>query len=291
MKILRTAAQMQSWSQARRAKRLSIGFVPTMGALHEGHLSLVHQARLSHDAVVVSIFVNPTQFGPQEDFARYPRPLREDLALLRRAGVEAAFVPGVRDIYPDGFATRVRVPALAMRWEGEFRPGHFEGVSTVVARLFGLVQPQAAYFGEKDFQQLRIIQRMTQDLALPVRIVPCRTHREPDGLAMSSRNRYLSKTEREEAVKLFQALYLGQELVAQGVMKTPAEITKRLKQVLVKIPRSRIEYVALVDPQTLEPKQDLRGPIRLLAALRLGKTRLIDNVEVTAPVTGRWKAA
>lgn len=280
MKIFRTVAEMRAWGNARKAQQQSIGFVPTMGALHDGHLALVRRARAETDAVVVSIFVNPLQFGPREDFKRYPRPVAHDLALLRRARVDAVWMPGASDLYPEGFSTRVSVGGLSTVLEGAHRPGHFDGVATVVAKLLAGVWPARAYFGLKDYQQVRVIDRMVRDLNLPVKIVACPTVREADGLAMSSRNRYLSKREREEAVKLYQALYLGRELISQRIMTDAKRVVKRLCGVLKTIPKSRIDYVTVADPVTLAPMTRIKRPALIAMAVRIGTTRLIDNVLV-----------
>ena len=278
MKVIRSLKEMQSYALHKRGQGRSLGFVPTMGALHEGHVALVTQARRENDLTIVSIFVNPLQFGPKEDFRRYPRTEARDLRLLRDTA-DVVFIPSAPEMYPAGFTTQVDVRgSLGSLWEAASRPGHFNGVATVVAKLFALVLPTRAYFGQKDYQQLRVIQRMTADLNLPVQIIPCRTLRESDGLAMSSRNRYLSAREREEAVKIQQALYLGEELIVQQAMKKPEQIVRRLTQILAAIPKSRVDYVAVADPLTLEPLKTLRRPLLLAAAVRIGKTRLIDNV-------------
>jgi len=278
MKIIESVVAMQSFSCKMRRQGRSIGFVPTMGALHEGHASLVRRARRENDLVVVSIFVNPLQFGPKEDFKKYPRTAARDLALLKAEKADIVFMPMAPALYPGGFTTRIRVPALDAVLEGASRPGHFQGVTTIVAKLLNMVQPMRAYFGAKDYQQVRIIRRMVDDLNMPVRIVACPTVRESDGLALSSRNRYLSRTEREEAVKIHQALFLGRELVSEKIMLDSRALIRRLSQILAKIPRSQIDYLAVVDPETLEPMSKIRRPALLAAAVRIGKTRLIDNI-------------
>jgi pantoate--beta-alanine ligase len=252
-----------------------------MGALHEGHIALVRRARRENDVVVVSIFVNPLQFGPKEDFKKYPRTIARDLALLKAEKVDIVFTPTAQAIYPEGFATRIRVPSLDAILEGASRPGHFQGVATVVLKLFNMVQPTRAYFGEKDYQQVRVIRRMIEDLNCPVRLVACPTVRESDGLAMSSRNRYLSKKEREEAVKIHQTLFLGRELVSGKIMLNSRQLIRRLTQVLAKIPHSKVDYLAVVDPETLESMNKIRRPAILAAAVRIGKTRLIDNIVIS----------
>jgi pantoate--beta-alanine ligase len=281
VKIIKFITDMQSYASRLKREGRSIGFVPTMGALHEGHRSLIRRARRENDSVVVSIFVNPIQFSPKEDFKKYPRPAGPDRKILEQEKVDVLFEPSARDMYPEGFSTVVEVPKLARTLCGPFRPGHFAGVATVVAKLFHIVQPERAYFGEKDFQQLRVIARMVEDLSMPVRLVACPTVREPDGLAMSSRNRYLSRREREEALRLYQTLYLGRELAAHKIMKDSKSLLRRLTQVLSTIPKSRIDYISIVDPETLEPMKRIRRPALLAAAIRIGKTRLIDNVVIS----------
>ena len=280
MKIIESIQSMQTFGLAAARQGRSVGFVPTMGALHAGHLSLVRRARRENDTVVVSIFVNPLQFGPREDFHRYPRTLAGDLALLKKEKVDCVFTPSARAMYVPGFSTRVRVQGLDGVLEGACRPGHFQGVATVVAKLFNIVQPSRAYFGQKDYQQVRVIRRMAEELNMPVHVIACPTVREADGLAGSSRNRFLSRAEREEAVKIYQALFLGRELVSGRAMHRSGPLIKRLRHVLERIPRSRIEYVAVVDPETLEPMDRIRRPALLSVAVRIGKTRLIDNVVI-----------
>ncbi len=281
MKIIHSIADMKSVTHTSKHGKQSIGFVPTMGALHEGHRALVRRARSENDQVVVSIFINPMQFGPKEDLSSYPRSLSKDLAMLKKEKVDYVFIPSAAQMFPPDFATWVDVPTYSDVLCGKFRPGHFRGVATVVIKLFSLVQPSRAYFGEKDYQQCRIIDRMVQDLKIPVRVVACPTVREPDGLAYSSRNQYLSKAEREEAVKLYQTLYLGRELIEQKIMRDSARLEKRLKQVLSQIPRSKIDYICVVDPITLVPMQKIHRPAVLAAAIWIGKTRLIDNVVIS----------
>lgn len=252
----------------------TIVFVPTMGALHAGHMSLVERGkRIPNALIVVSIFVNPTQFGPNEDFSRYPRTLDADAEMLEKAGANVLFLPDVETIYPPGYETVVSLPKLSKRWDGEHRPGHFDGVATVVARLFGLVMPEYAIFGEKDFQQLAIIRRMVEDLALSPYIIGAPTMREVDGLAMSSRNRYLNEDERRIAPKLYETL---QSLSK----KADREAIEVAKHGLLESGFSKIDYLALVDTDTLEPLDKPKNPARLLAAAWLGTTRLIDNIEV-----------
>lgn len=262
----------------RRAVKGPVAFVPTMGALHRGHLALVQRARREHKQVVVSIFVNPTQFGPKEDFSRYPRTLAADRRLL--AGVPGALVyaPGVEEVYPAGFASTVQVGgSLASELEGHFRPGHFDGVATVVARLFALVGARHAYFGLKDYQQFQVIKRMTADLGLPVRLTGCPTVRESDGLALSSRNRYLAPAERAQATALIRALRSAQALAARGE-RSAARIQGAGLKVLRAAPGLKVQYFRLADAADLSPLRRLDRPAVLATACFLGKTRLIDNL-------------
>jgi len=251
--------------------------VPTMGALHEGHLSLVQRARADDDTVVVSIFVNPAQFGPSEDYARYPRDPDRDLALLRDVGTDLVFMPPVEEIYPQGFDTYVEVGKLAQVLEGASRPGHFRGVATVVAKLFNIVQPHRAYFGQKDAQQLAVIRRLTRDLGLPVEVVGLPTVREPDGLAMSSRNAFLSPEERKAALVLYRSLEAAQELWRSGV-RDASLIRQRMGELLAGEPLARVDYVSVADAETLEELETVDRPALVSLAVRIGKTRLIDNV-------------
>ncbi len=275
MRVVRTLEEMR---QARASLTGSVGFVPTMGYLHEGHLSLVRRARSECQHVVVSIFVNPTQFGPGEDYQRYPRDEARDLALLEREGVDLVFVPSAAEMYPEGFATWVEVSGpLTGRLEGASRPGHFRGVATVVLKLFNLVQPHRAYFGEKDAQQLRVVRRMVSDLNLPVEIVPCPTVREPDGLAMSSRNVYLSPEERTQALALSRALELARRLVREEGLRDAAELRRRLEDFLRRSPGVALDYVSVAHPETLAELERIEGPALVLLAARVGPARLIDN--------------
>jgi pantoate--beta-alanine ligase len=275
MHLFRTIAELRIW-RSQQASR-SVGFVPTMGYLHEGHLALVRRARAENETVVVSIFVNPLQFGPQEDYDRYPRDLDRDLCLLEREGVDAVFAPSVSEMYPSGFSTAVVVTGpIAERLEGEARPGHFRGVATVVTRLFGLVQPQRAYFGWKDAQQVLVVQRLVQDLALPVDIVPLPTVREADGLAMSSRNVYLSPEERVAASAIPRALFAALERFRSGE-RAAAALRELVRRTLTTTP-VRLEYVSVSDLETFQEVEYVERPALLLVAAWIGTTRLIDNV-------------
>lgn len=273
LSLLRTVAEVRRW----RRSISDLAFVPTMGALHEGHLSLVDAARRAAPAVCVSIFVNPTQFGPHEDFAGYPRDEAGDTALLRARGVDAVFMPSVGEMYPPGEETRVQVGPLAARLEGAARPGHFEGVCTVLAKLFLIVRPTVAYFGQKDFQQLRVIQTMTRDLRFPVEIRPCPTVREPDGLALSSRNRYLSPNERRAATVLSRGLFAARDAFAAGERRGAA-LRRLVEEVLATELLCRTEYVSAADPRTLEEREGEAEALVVSLAARFGKARLIDNV-------------
>jgi len=264
----------RTWSRSGR----SIAFVPTMGAIHEGHLSLVRAARRSADRVVASIFVNPLQFGPREDYRRYPRPLARDRTLLAAAGVDLLWEPAVTDLYPDGECTRVRVDGLDARMEGASRPGHFEGVVTVVAKLLAVVGPDVLWLGQKDAQQAHILERMCRDLMLPVRVRRGPTVREYDGLAMSSRNAYLSPPQRADAVALSRGLAEALRALRHGE-RSAAALRRAVRRVWREHPRVREDYVEVVDAVTLEPVRTVRGRVLVAVAARVGKTRLIDNFE------------
>jgi pantoate--beta-alanine ligase len=258
-----------------------VAFVPTMGALHAGHMSLVEAARERAPHVAVSIFVNPTQFGPREDFARYPRPIFDDLQKLEAAGVDLVFHPPVEEMYPPGAAdVVVDVPSLTGVLEGRHRPGHFKGVCQVVSKLFNIVRPDVALFGRKDFQQLRVLQAMVAGLDMPVEVVGCPTLRDPDGLAMSSRNQYLSATDRERALAINRALRLAEADVKNGV-RQPQRLLTLMKRTLLE-KHLQIDYVAVVDADTLKDlTENLTGPTVLAIAARVGTARLIDNLTVT----------
>lgn len=269
--------------RARRAGR-TIGFVPTMGALHEGHLSLVRAAAAECDVTVVSIYVNPTQFGQGEDFDRYPRTLESDMAQLGPLGVDWVFAPTDEVVYPPGFDTWVHVGKIGRLWEGACRPRHFRGVATIVLKLFNLVQPDVAYFGEKDFQQLRVLEQMVADLNLPVTIRGCPIVREPDGLAMSSRNKYLDADARQQALVLSQSLRRAAQLVAGGERRSGAVVEAMARHIQT-APLAQIDYVAVVDPRTLEQVPEINCPAQAIVAVRIGETRLIDNLRLEPPVS------
>ena len=270
---------MMAWSEQLRRQGVTIGFVPTMGALHDGHRALIRAARLRCDALVVSIFVNPAQFGPQEDLAKYPRPLTKDRALCREEGVDICFEPTAATMYPAGFQTVVTVPLIARRWEGESRPHHFAGVATIVTKLFGIVRPHLAMFGQKDFQQAALVRQLVNDLNLGVGIVVRPTVREHDGLAMSSRNVYLSPNERRIAPIFYQSLEAGRLAIGRGT-KDAASVQEIMRKVIAGEPVVRIDYLAVCDPMTLDPLTTIRTQAVLLGAIRIGSVRLIDNVVV-----------
>ncbi len=278
-RVIEKIEEMQSISRALRKEGKKIGFVPTMGYLHEGHLSLVKKARELADVVVVSIFVNPTQFGPNEDFDRYPRDLEGDLKKLEPYNVEYVFYPSASEMYPEGYQTYVEVEKLSQGLCGAYRPGHFRGVCTVVCKLFNIVQPDFAVFGEKDYQQLRVIERMTRDLNFPIEIIPMPTVREEDGLAMSSRNAYLSADERKQALSISQALFLAKKMVAQGE-RDAGKIIEKVFEILSSQPKASIEYIEIRDAFTLERVKKIDRACQLLVACWIGDTRLIDNIRL-----------
>jgi pantoate--beta-alanine ligase len=285
IEVVPTVAKVRARVAAARATGSTVGLVPTMGALHEGHLSLIRRARADGGLVVVSLFVNPTQFGRGEDFDRYPRDPERDAALAEEAGGDVLFAPGVEEVYPAGFSTYIEVEGLSETLEGAVRPGHFRGVATVVAKLFQMVGPDRAYFGQKDYQQLRLVERMTRDLDMPVAIIPMPIVRESDGLAISSRNVYLSAEERRAATVLSRALRAAEASVASGE-RDPVVLAERAAATIREEPLAQLDYAAVVDAQTLAPLVDLDRPTVLLAAARFGTTRLIDNVVLTPDVSG-----
>ena len=277
METIRTISWMKERGREARSEQRVIGFVPTMGALHAGHLALVERARRECSPVYASIFLNPTQFGPNEDLSKYPRVLEADLEKLTDAKVDGLFLPDAAEIYPSGFSTYVHVEGLSERLEGKSRPGHFRGVATVVLKLFEIVQPHYAYFGRKDAQQVRIIQKMVHDLNLDVELVICPTVREADGLAMSSRNAYLDGEERKAATVLFRALQAAERELCAGVTDT-LELKSAMRKVLEHEPRARVDYAEIVDAETYEPVVRVGRRCYALLAVRVGNTRLIDNM-------------
>ena len=281
MKIIRSAAEMTAFSKSAQRAGKSVGFVPTMGALHEGHLSLVRAARAQSDVVVVSIFVNPTQFGPNEDFAKYPRSFEQDRAMLEAENADCIFSPSVEEMYPPGGATWVTVEGLSDKLDGRSRPGHFRGVTTVVSKLFNIVEPQLAFFGQKDAAQVAIIRKMVHDLNFDVKIVVCPIVRESDGLAMSSRNAYLNQEQRRQATALSRSLQRVKTLIQQGETKAETLIAAG-KQVMTEEPEARLDYFEIVHPDTLDAVKDLSNGALVAVAAYIGTTRLIDNLLVPA---------
>jgi pantoate--beta-alanine ligase len=278
MEIVKTIAD----ARRVRARYGRLALVPTMGALHAGHMSLIAHAKNNAPAVAVSIFVNPTQFGPKEDFTKYPRPIDEDLDKCEHAGVDFIFNPLPEEMDPAGMPDiTVDLPGMSSVLEGKHRPGHFKGVCQVVAKLFNILQPTVACFGQKDFQQLRIIEAMVEALDMPIDVIACPTLRDPDGLAMSSRNMYLSPEERQKALSISRALMMGYKEFKDGVRQTNRLITTMQKVMLEQ--HLSIDYVAAVDPETLKPVEKIEGPTLLAIAARVGNTRLIDNTVVTPP--------
>jgi pantoate--beta-alanine ligase len=273
MKIVNTLAELRA---ERHLLSGSVGFVPTMGFLHAGHISLVEAARSECDCVVASIFVNPPQFGPTEDLAKYPRNLPRDLALLENAGVDMVWTPTEEVMYPSGFQTWVQVESLTRRLEGEVRPGHFRGVTTVVAKLFNAVEPDKAYFGQKDAQQAAVVSRMTKDLDFPIEIVVCPTRREADGLAMSSRNTYLNLAERRAATILFRSLSVAKSAYDSGE-RDGEKLRILVTATVATEPLAKLQYVSCADYNSLEELETVRGKALISMAVFMGKTRLIDN--------------
>jgi pantoate--beta-alanine ligase len=274
MKVVDTIAEMKKL----RAKVTEpVGFVPTMGYLHDGHLSLVKQAKEENSTVITSIFVNPTQFGPSEDFESYPRDFPRDLAMLDERGVEFVFMPSTKEMYPEGYNTWVDVDKVTERLEGASRPTHFRGVTTVVAKLFNILEPTRGYFGQKDAQQLIVIKKMVKDLNMNVEIVACPTVREPDGLAMSSRNKYLKLDERKAAAVLYQSLKLAQQLWSQGE-KDAEKIRQKMTELIQGQPLAHIDYISIADNETLEELKEIKPPALVSLAVKIGKPRLIDNI-------------
>ena len=281
MKTYNTIRDMRAASRAARRTGLRLGLVPTMGALHEGHLSLIRAAKASCQAVAASIFVNPTQFGPNEDLAKYPRPLERDRELLENEGVDLLFAPPVDEMYPNGTPTWVTVEGLSDKLDGRSRPGHFRGVTTIVTKLFHAVEPDAAFFGQKDAAQAAIIRRMVRDLNFPVEIVICPIVREPDGLAMSSRNIYLDLQQRKQALVLQRSLLQVKQMDEAGEYNA-ARLIVAAKEVFVTEPAVRLDYFEIVDPDSLDPVNDVSKGALVAVAAFVGTTRLIDNILLLA---------
>ena len=281
MEVANTIEEVRSLVSNARSEGSKIGFVPTMGALHVGHISLIEAAVKDCDFVVVSIFVNPTQFGPGEDFEKYPRPLEADLEICRKAHVDVVFAPESQHIYPAENITRVTVEKLTEPLCGRSRPKHFRGVTTVCAKLFNIVAPDAAYFGQKDAQQAIVIKRMVADLNMPLEIVVCPTVREPNGLAVSSRNKYLTAQQKNDAANIYKSLQTCRRLIDAGSTET-RQIIAEMQKILQQIPSSEIEYISIVDAETLESIEKIAGKVLAAVAVRLGPARLIDNILVDA---------
>jgi pantoate--beta-alanine ligase len=277
MEIAQTIESVRKFIAAARGQGRSIGFVPTMGALHIGHISLIQAARKKTDFVVVSIFVNPTQFAPAEDFDKYPRPFDDDLQICTEQGVNLLFAPDTKEIYPTKNITWVNVEKLTKGLCGRTRPGHFRGVTTVCAKLFNIVQPDVAFFGQKDAQQAVVIKRMVAGLNMPLKIQICPTVREEDGLAVSSRNKYLSENQRKDAPLLYKSLQKAKQLINTGVTDS-VQIIDEMKKILAASTLLEIEYIEIVEPETLEPFKSIKGPVLVALAVRCGQARLIDNI-------------
>lgn len=280
MRITTRIDQLRAVVAAQRRRGRRIGLVPTMGALHEGHLSLIRLAKRKSDFAVVSIFLNPTQFGPKEDLRRYPRDLKGDAAKCRRAGADLIFAPGVKEVYPEGFSTYVNVEGITQGLCGASRPGHFRGVATVVCKLLSMVRPDLAVFGQKDAQQAAVIKRMVRDLDLAVKIAIGPIVREPDGLAMSSRNACLTPEERKQAAALYRSLKLARRMVREGARET-GEVRRKMKTLLAReAPLGKVDYIEIVDSETLEPARRISGRTLVALAVRFPSARLIDNVRI-----------
>jgi pantoate--beta-alanine ligase len=276
MRVIHSPLEIYSLIDFERRENRRVGLVPTMGALHEGHLSLVTRAKQDCEITAATIFVNPTQFGPNEDFSKYPRTLESDLEKLASVGCDYVFVPAADEIYRPGHSTYVDPPKVALPWEGAIRPGHFRGVTTIVLKLFMMVPAHIAFFGRKDYQQVAVIRGMVEDLNLPIRIETCETIRESDGLAMSSRNRYLTADERRRALSLSRALSTAREMISRGE-RDVSKIEAAMNEVLLAAPVDKIDYAKIVHADTLEPLSQAESPAVAILAARLGSTRLIDN--------------
>lgn len=280
MKILNTIKDMRIEIKKARRNGSSIGFVPTMGYLHEGHLSLIKRAKRENDLVIVSIFVNPTQFGIGEDFESYPRSLSRDSRLIESAGGDIVFSPSILEMYPRECSTYVKIEGdITKKLCGASRPGHFRGVTTIVTKLFNIVAPDRAYFGQKDAQQVAVIEQMVRDLCFDVEIIPCPTVREEDGLAMSSRNTYLKKDERSAAAVLFKSLSRAEEMIKKGE-RNPLKISDIILNNIRSEPLSKVDYIEIVNNKTLESIEEIKGDILIALAVRIGNTRLIDNIKL-----------
>ena len=278
--LIRKIKDMKEIVKRLKKEGKTVGFVPTMGYLHEGHISLIRCSKKDNDITVVSIFVNPIQFGKNEDLDRYPRDLERDIEICKKEGVDYVFHPSVGEMYPEGFSTYVQVEGITERLCGAFRPVHFRGVTTVVTKLFNIVQPDRAYFGEKDYQQLKVIQRMVKDLNMDVEVIGCPIIREEDGLALSSRNKYLTSEERKSALSISKALFKAKQMFENGE-KDPVKIVDEMKKIISSQPLVKeIQYIEIVDPETLTPKKRLEKGDVIAVAVFVGNTRLIDNIKL-----------
>lgn len=279
MRIIRTINDMKAVIKYQKKMNKTIGFVPTMGYLHEGHLSLARQSIRENDFTVMSIFVNPTQFGPNEDYDRYPRDMDRDMQLAEQAGVDIVFAPGVREMYPEGYKTYVNVEGITGILCGKSRPGHFKGVATVVCKLFNIIEPEKAYFGQKDAQQVAVIRQMVRDLNMDIEVISCPIVREPDGLAMSSRNVYLNPEQRKAALVLSRSLFGAEELIRNGERRKD-KVLQYIKNNISSKDLAEIDYIEIVNADTLEPVHAIENRVLIALAVKFGQTRLIDNVIV-----------
>ena len=286
MKAVETIEEVRGAARAARAAGKTVGFVPTLGGMHGGHFSLIEAAKEACDFVVVSIFLNPTQFGPTEDLAKYPRTLEADLDACRQRGVDRVFAPSVETMYGDGGLTEVRVGKLTETLCGASRAGHFEGVCTICAKLFHIVQPEQAFFGEKDYQQVAVLRRMVRDLNFPLEIVVCPTVREPDGLPMSTRNQYLTRPQRRQAAELYQSLLLAERTIRRSQPSAGEVIEAVRRHLAEKAPEGTVEYVQIVDPETLQDVDSATGVVLVALAVKLGEARLIDHIVVDQSAAG-----
>jgi pantoate--beta-alanine ligase len=280
MQLIKTIKDMQAFSRGALAKGKSIGFVPTMGALHEGHMSLLRSSTEENDVTVASIFVNPTQFVPGEDFNRYPKDHKSDMEKISTLNVEAVFLPDVAEIYPKGFSTFIYTGGIGNILCGASRPDHFNGVATVVAKLFNIITPDRAYFGQKDFQQTVVIKKLVRELGFDTEIVVCPIVRESDGLAMSSRNAYLDEKQRKAALVLYESLKLGQKMIESGSVTAASSVKNAMSRIITSEPLAAIDYVTIVDIHTLEEVTTIKLPLAICIAAKIGNTRLIDNLIV-----------
>lgn len=280
MQIIKTVKEMQALSKKLRSKGKTVGFVPTMGALHKGHLSLIRQSKNENDVTVVSIFVNPSQFGPEEDFKQYPGNIAGDLKKLDFIKVDAVFTPDDNEMYPEGLTVSVRAGHIGEILCGASRPGHFDGVATIVARLFNTIQPHRAYFGHKDYQQSVVIKKLVEDRNFDIDIIVCPTVREPDGLAMSSRNSYLNREQRKTAAILYKALKHGEYLIKKGI-EDVVQVKKEMENTLKSEPMVKIDYIEIVNPRNLDEVKKVKKPVVVCLAVKIGTTRLIDNLIIS----------